>query len=163
MPPARSRTAADADSLSLKVPLADATPGPVTLALYGYGSDQPQRLALRTFAESSRIAGFDLHAGDRQGVLTGTRLDQVASLDMAGVLFRPGALERSGTGDRLPMVTDMADVGAFQPKQAREAKVTLRDGRQIALKVTIGAPARRRRWLRNPWNGSAPPLPCRSR
>ena len=133
-------TAADADSLSLKVPLADATPGPVTLALYGYGSDQPQRLALRTFAESSRIAGFDLHAGDRQGVLTGTRLDQVASLDMAGVLFRPGALERSGTGDRLPMVTDMADVGAFQPKQAREAKVTLRDGRQIALKVTIGAP-----------------------
>ncbi len=38
------------------------------------------------------------------------------------------------------MVTDMADVGAFQPKQAREAKVTLRDGRQIALKVTIGAP-----------------------
>lgn len=133
-------TAPDADSLALKVPLADAAPGPVTLALYGYGSDQPQRLSLRTFAESSRIAGFDLHAGDRQGVLTGTRLDQVASLDIAGVLFRPSALERSGTGDRLPMVTDMADVGAFQPKQAREAKVTLRDGRQIALKVTIGPP-----------------------
>jgi len=128
-----------ADALALKVPLADVEPGPVTISVRTYGAAEPQRLELRAFAEASRMIGFDLHAGDRDGVLTGTRLDQVASLDIAGVLFQPGTLERTGTTDRLPMTTSMAAVGAFRAGQAREAKVTLHDGRVEPLKVMVAA------------------------
>ena len=129
-----------ADGLALKVPLADAEAGPVTIAVSSHGVGEPQRLQFLAFAEASRITSFDLHAGDRNGVLTGTRLDQVASLDIAGVAFRPGTLERAGVADRLPMTTDMATVGAFQAGQAREAEVALHDGRVVSLKVTIAAP-----------------------
>lgn len=129
-----------ADGLSLKVPLADAEPGPLTITVRSDGVPAPQRLDLRALAEASRISAFDLHAGDRDGGLTGTRLDQVAGLEIAGVAFRPGALTRAGTADHLSMTTDMAAVGAFQAGQVREAKVTLHDGRTVPLKVTIAPP-----------------------
>lgn len=128
------------DALTLKVPLAGAEPGPVTIVVASQGVDQPQRVDLRALAEPSRIAAFDLHAGDRDGVLTGTRLDQVAGLEMAGVAFRPETLDRAGSVDRLPMTTDMASVGTFQSGQVREAKVTLHDGRTVSLRVTIAPP-----------------------
>ncbi|TXC72792.1 hypothetical protein FSB78_06190 [Sphingomonas ginsenosidivorax] len=130
-----------ADALALKVPLAGAGPGDVTIVVSSQGATEPQRIRIRAFAEASRIASFDLRAGDRGGVLTGTRLDQVAALDIDGVEFRPGPLERSGATDRLPMTTDMAAVGALQPGQSREARVTLNDGRVVPLKMTV-APAR---------------------
>jgi hypothetical protein len=133
-------TAPAPGDLSLKVPLAGAEPGPVTIEVRSFGVGQPQRLPLRAFAEASRIAAFDLHAGDRDGVLTGARLDQVTGLDIAGVAFRPGTLEREGAVDRLPMTTDMAAVGAFQSGQSSEAKVSLRDGRSVTLKVAIAPP-----------------------
>jgi hypothetical protein len=133
-------TAQDEDRLALKVPLTDAKPGRVTLLVRSHGLDQPQRIELPAYAEVSRIAGFSLHAGDRDGVLTGTRLDQVATLEISGVTFHPGAFDRAGSADRLIMTTDMAAVGALQPGQSRQAKVALTDGRTIGLRVTVAPP-----------------------
>ena len=135
-----SWTAQGPDTLALKVPLADAEPGPVTMLIRSYGIDQPQRVDVQAFAEASRISGFTLHAGDREGVLAGTRLDQVATLDIGGVIFRPGTLGRAGAADRLAMITDMAAVGALQAGQSRQAKVVLTDGRTVGLKLTIAPP-----------------------
>ncbi len=129
------------DVLSLKVPLGDVSPGPITLVVRSHGAVEPQRLTLRAYSEASRITGFTLHAGDRNGILTGSRLDQVAGLDIGGITFRPGALERAGETDRLPMTTDMAEVGALSPGQSRNATVLLTDGRRVPVKATV-APAR---------------------
>ena len=42
-----------------------------------YGRPQAQSVALHAYAEASHLDGFSLHAGDTQGVLRGTRLDEV--------------------------------------------------------------------------------------
>jgi hypothetical protein len=129
--------AQDGDRLALKVPLTAVEPGPVTILVRSYGIAQPQRLQLRALAEGSRLTSFDLHAGDREGVLVGTRLDQVATLGLAGVTFRAQALARAGAADRLVMTTDEAAVGTLQPGQAGQATVTLADGRTVALRVKV--------------------------
>ncbi|MBW6524746.1 hypothetical protein KZ810_14680 [Sphingomonas sp. RHCKR47] len=127
-----------ADTLRLKVPLGDVKPGTLTLWIRSHGLAEPQQLRLRAYAEASRIDGFVLHAGDREGVLTGARLDQVAGLDVGGTQFRPAALTRAGTTDRLVLTTETAV--AFAAGQAPAARVTLADGRSVAVTVKIAPP-----------------------
>ncbi|MEG3166164.1 hypothetical protein U1701_16345 [Sphingomonas sp. PB2P19] len=134
-----SWTADAQDRLALKVPLGDIKPGPVTLLVRSYGEDTPQRIALKAFAEVSRISGFILHAGDAAGVLVGSRLDQIASLDLGGATFKPDALTRVGASDRLVMISDAA-ANALQPLQKLPVRIVLRDGRELKLNVTVATP-----------------------
>ena len=125
------------DALALKVPLMDLKPGPLVLSIYSHGVAEPQRLTLRAYAEASRIDGFVIHEGDRAGVLRGTRLDQVAALDVAGTTFRPGVLTREGNGDRLTL---SAEAAPFRAGQAPAARAALADGRSVAVPVKIAPP-----------------------
>ncbi|WP_375270558.1 hypothetical protein [Sphingomonas sp.] len=125
------------DALALKVPLVGLKPGPLVLSIRSHGVAEPQRLTLSAYAEASRIDGFVLHAGDRAGVLRGTRLDQVAALDVAGTMFRPGALTREGSSDRLTLG---AEAASFRAGQTPAARATLADGRSVAVAVTIAPP-----------------------
>jgi hypothetical protein len=133
-----SWTANADDRLTLKVPLSDIKPGPVTLLIRSFGEEAPQRVALKAFAEVSRISGFVLHAGDSAGVLVGSRLDQIASVELGGSSFRPDALTRVGSSDRLAMVTSAANT--LQPRQTLAARVVLNDGRELNLDVTVAPP-----------------------
>jgi hypothetical protein len=128
------------DRLSLQVPLTGAEPGPVTISVRSHGVAEPQSLELRAYAQAGQIADFTLHAGDQKGVLTGTRLDQVASLTLDGATFRAAGLDRVGTGDRLSMTSDQDAVRSLEAGQARTARVALVDGRSVALKVVIARP-----------------------
>ena len=47
---------------------------------------------LQGFADAGRFDGFEIHAGDAQGTLKGSRLDEVASLTIKNVVFTPGEL-----------------------------------------------------------------------
>ncbi|WP_093005133.1 hypothetical protein [Sphingomonas palmae] len=125
------------DTLRLKVPLGDVKPGMLTLEIERYGSTEPQRLRLRGYAEASRIDGFTLHAGDAAGVMTGARLDQVASLAVGDTVFLSGALTRSGTSDRLELA---APAAAFTAGQTPAATATLSDGRSVAVAVKVAPP-----------------------
>ncbi len=125
------------DTLALKVPLGDVKPGPLVLAIRSHGVAEPQRLKLRGYAEASRIDGFLLHEGDREGVLSGARLDQVATLDIGGTTFRAGTLTRAGSSDRLLM---QADAAAFRAGQSPAARATLADGRSVGVPVTVARP-----------------------
>jgi len=42
---------------------------------------------VQSFAEAGRFDGFEIHAGDAQGTLTGSRLDEVASLTLKSIVF----------------------------------------------------------------------------
>ncbi|WP_294193341.1 hypothetical protein [uncultured Sphingomonas sp.] len=125
------------DALRLKVPLGDVKPGMLTLEIERYGSTEPQRLRLRGYAEASRIDGFTLHAGDAAGVMTGARLDQIASLAVGNAVFLPGALTRSGTSDRLELA---APAAAFTAGQTPSARATLSDGRSVVVAVKVLPP-----------------------
>src|SRR6202035_5746884 len=84
------------NELEVKLPLQEAKPGPMTLWVTQYGVSQPQPISIQTFAEAGHFDDFAIHAGDAQGVLKGSRLDEVASLSIRNVVFVPGELSRNG-------------------------------------------------------------------
>jgi hypothetical protein len=128
------------NEIEVKLPLQETRPGAMTLMVSQFGVSAPQPVTLQAFAEASHFDGFTLHAGDSQGILTGSRLDEVATLTVHSVVFAPGDLTRNGT-DQLPMIAQDA-VAALALKQERSipAKVTLKDGRVVPLLVTVDTP-----------------------
>ena len=134
-------TAVGPDAVELKLPLQQAKPGTVTLLIAQYGAAQPQALALHAFAEAGHLNSFALHAGDMQGILKGTRLDEVASLLLQATTFVPGKLSSSQGIDELPMLAaDTAAPISLKPGDAATAKVTLKDGRVLDLNIVVDAP-----------------------
>ncbi|HVS77617.1 MAG TPA: hypothetical protein VHE11_11830, partial [Steroidobacteraceae bacterium] len=122
-------------------PLQAAQPGQLTLLVKQYGASPPQTVPLRAFAEAAHLDSFTLHAGDSRGVLTGSRLDEVAGLALDGVAFVPGALASSQGVDQLTMTAqDGAAAAALKSGDAGLAKVRLKDGRVLDLEALVAAP-----------------------
>ncbi len=129
--------ASAADELRATLPLGKVRPGPLTLRIARYGMADPVALKLTGRVEASRLDRFTIHAGDREGVLTGQRLDQVQSLDFAGRRFVAGALTRGSKGDRLVLTGEgVVEAG----DKAATAKVRLRDDRVATVDATLAPP-----------------------
>jgi hypothetical protein len=129
-----------ADELEVKVPLQRATPGSVTMQIKKFGLHEVDEIPLHTYAEAARLDTFGIHAGDVDGLLKGTRLDQVASLEFGGIQFKPDSLTRANQQDELKLTT--ADVTAkikLHPGDAIVVHVTLKDGRILDLKSEVDA------------------------
>jgi hypothetical protein len=127
------------DTLSVTVPLTTALPGAMTLLVKQYGDGAPDRVPLQSFAQAGRLDSFTLPAGDTSGLLKGSRLDEVAALSLGGIDFVPGVLTSQGGADELSL--DAADpdrLGELKPVENATAKVKLKDGRTLKLKVTFG-------------------------
>ncbi|KQM28184.1 MULTISPECIES: hypothetical protein [unclassified Sphingomonas] len=129
--------AAGADAIEATLPLGKTRPGPLTLTVVRHGAVAPDQIALNGRAEPSRLDRFTVHRGDKDGVLEGARLDQVAALTLGGTRFAAGALTRVGEGDRLTLMAD-APLGESGDTTAG---VQLRDGRSASVAATV-APAR---------------------
>ena len=129
------------DEVEVKLPLQSSQPGALSLLVSQFGAQDPQAVAVHTFSEASHLDSFAIHAGDAQGVLKGTRLDEVASLDFKGVQFLPGTLTTHQTSDELTLVTqDAASAAAFKQGDVANAKATLKDGRVFSLSTLVSAP-----------------------
>ena len=129
------------NEVDVTLALQQAIPGPMTLLIAEYGASQPQVVRLRAFAEAGHLDGFAIHAGDSQGTLKGTRLDEVAGLVMRNILFVPGKLSSSETGDELSMeAPDAQSAAALKQGEIAKAKVTLKDGRVIDLRASVNPP-----------------------
>jgi len=128
------------DELTVTLPLTNVDPGAMTLLIKQYGMKQPDEAPLQAFAQAGRLDSFTLHAGDAFGVLKGSRLDEVAALNVDGVGFRPGALTTSAGGDELTLVAeDTPALAALRVGQTATAKVVLKDGRTVRLKTSVDA------------------------
>jgi hypothetical protein len=128
------------NELEVKLPLQEASPGAMTLLVSQYGVSEPQPIAIQTFSEAGHFDAFVMHAGDSQGVLKGSRLDQVASLSIRNLVFVAGELTRSA-GDELPMVAqDSQAAASLKQERGIAAKVTLKDGRVLPLIGTVDSP-----------------------
>jgi hypothetical protein len=129
------------DVLEVKVPLQGEAPGPVTVSLKQYGTSEPDEVRLQTYSEGAHLDRFAISAGDRQGVLTGTRLDEVASLELRGVHFVPAGFSRSGTRDQLRLTApEPAATNTLPADDKLVAHVALKDGRDMDAQATVEPP-----------------------
>lgn len=130
-----------ADELEVKVPLQNAGAGWVTMLIKKFGLRDVDEVPLHTYAEAGRLDSFGIHAGDTDGVLKGTRLDQVESLDVNGFHFTPDSLSRANQQDELKMTTvDLAAKIKLHPGDALVVHAKLKDARVLDLKTEVEAP-----------------------
>jgi hypothetical protein len=128
------------NEVEVKLPLQETQPGALTLLVAQYGLAEPQPVPIQAFSEAGRFDSFVMHAGDIQGTLKGSRLDEVASLTVKNVTFEPGELTSRGGSDELPMVAqDTQAAASLKVEHSVAAKVTLRDGRALAVTASIEA------------------------
>jgi hypothetical protein len=130
------------DEITAKLPLKDAQPGQLTLEITQAGSTDPHTLNVASFSEAGKFENFSMHAGDKSGTLTGTRLDEVARLILKDASFDPEKLTRSGTTDDLTL--DVAGAGnkpakapQVTPGEHLTAHIVLKDGRKLDVPATI--------------------------
>ena len=131
------------DSLELQLALKNETPGKLTANIKQFGLSKTDEVSLHTYAEAAHLEHFTLFAGDQQGVLRGTRLDDVEAVELKGVRFKPGKLARANEKDELKVTAASASSVAELPWQADEkltAHVTLKDARVLDLPTTVEAP-----------------------
>ncbi len=129
------------DQLQVRLPLETAKPGPVELEVKQYGAVTAQTLRLRTFAEAGHLNSFTVHSGDSQGLLKGSRLDEVASLTLDGVTFIPGTSSSTTSSDEMPMVAKNPTAAAKLKQGATgTAEVELEDGRELTVDAAVTAP-----------------------
>jgi hypothetical protein len=128
------------NEVEVTLPLQTAKPGAMTLLVSQYGATQAQQVALHAFSEGAHLDGFAFRAGDSQGLLKGSRLDQVSTLTIQGVEFVPGKLDTKQGNDELSMVTrDTQPVATLKQGDTATAKVLLNDGRTMQLNVAVAA------------------------
>jgi hypothetical protein len=130
------------NEVEVKLPLQGAQPGALTLLVKQYGAADPQAVPVQAFSEAGHLDSFAIHAGDSQGILKGTRLDEVAHLDIKGVQFLPGMLTPNHQGaDEMTMIAqDAPAAAALKQGDVVSAKATLKDGRVLSLSTLVAAP-----------------------
>lgn len=110
------------------------------LAIAQYGQSKPDSVPVHVYPPSAVITGLIVHAGDNEGWLTGTRLDEVASIDLGGVTFHPGKLQRKTGEENLRLTTTMPTATVLVSGALVTANVHLKDGRILQVPVTIAPP-----------------------
>jgi hypothetical protein len=133
--------AVDPSNLEVKLPLQDTQPGAMTLLIKQYGTDEPQSVPVQGFSDVGHLDAFAIHAGDTQGILKGSRLDEVAKLSIGNISFVPESLSTVHGIDELSMTSqDLQAAAALKPAPTITVKVTLKDGRVLRLTSAVDAP-----------------------
>lgn len=127
------------NQLELNVALKDVAPGQITFAVHQYGQEKPETFEVKAYADAASLERFALNAGDKEAHLKGTRLDEVASLELNGVTFTPTGLARVADSDQLTLKAS-GDTAKLVPGARIMARVTLRDGRVLRTTATIEPP-----------------------
>jgi len=130
------------DELEIQIPLKEETSGSVKLMVKLFGVAASDPLVLPTYAEAAQLDRFKINAGDQQGVLTGTRLDEVNSFELKGIRFVPTKLSRAEKKDELQLAVagSAPSAAALQINEKLIAHVDLKDGRVLDLQTTVENP-----------------------
>jgi hypothetical protein len=126
------------DELEVKVPMASAATGDAGLLVRQRGLESPDQVAIQAYAQAGHLDALHFHAGDSTASLVGTRLDEVASVQLNDVHFTPGELTHSGDKDTLMLKAADPKAAAGLPANLRAtAHVLLKDGRAMELENTV--------------------------
>jgi hypothetical protein len=127
------------EQLEVSVPMKDASPGPVTLEIYQFGLEKPDRVPLTAYAEAAALERLTLSEGDAQARLKGSRLDEVAKVSLGSITWTPAALSRVQEFDQLELNTG-SSTAALKPGKRSFASVQLQDGRLLRVPVLVKPP-----------------------
>jgi hypothetical protein len=127
------------DQLIATMPMGDAAPGPVKIEIRQFGLAKPDTLTLNAYAEAASLDRLSLSAGDSNAVLTGTRLDEVATASLDGIVWAPATLSRVEDTDRLTMNADRTTEN-LEPGKHSMATVVLKDGRELKVHAMVDPP-----------------------
>jgi hypothetical protein len=126
------------DELEVKVPMTSAPTGDAGLLVRQRGLESPDQVAIEAYAQAGHLDALQFHAGDSTASLVGTRLDEVASVELKDVQFKPGTLTHSGDKDTLTLNAVDPKAAAALPANLRAtAHVQLKDGRTMELENTV--------------------------
>ena len=129
------------NEVEVHVPLKEAETGPVTVSVKQFGQPKPDELKLNAYSEAAKLDDFSISAGDKQGVLEGTRLDQVNGFELNGIHFAPAKLMRAERKDLLYLAApDATATARFETNQPLTARVALKDGRVLDLQTKVQPP-----------------------
>jgi hypothetical protein len=126
--------------LSVLLPLKDRGAGPIAVLVRQYGMNEPDVIHQRAYSEVGHLDEFEIHAGDREGRLKGTRLDEVAALDFGGVRFDPAGLLRVKDRDELRLSAGGSNPIHVRAGDTLDAHITLKDGRSLDLSTVVALP-----------------------
>jgi hypothetical protein len=122
----------------VKVPMASAAAGNAGLLVRQRGLESPDQVAIQAYAQAGHLDALHFHAGDSTASLVGTRLDEVASVEVKDVRFTPGELTHSGDKDTLTLKAADRKAAEGLPANLRAtAHVVLKDGRTMELENTV--------------------------
>lgn len=127
------------NEVEIELPLKDVEPGALTLAVTQFGQTKPDAVALHAYSDAVHLEHFKIFAGDLQGVLTGTHLEEVTSLELNGVHFTPTTSGRTEKETALELKAEGPATGLRATAKA-SAKATLKDGRTVEVSSTIEPP-----------------------
>jgi hypothetical protein len=99
--------------------MTSAPSGDAGLLVRQRGLESPDQVAIQAYAQAGHLDALQFHAGDSTASLVGTRLDEVASVDLKDAQFKPGALTHSGDKDTLTL-------NAADPKAAAAPRTCAR-------------------------------------
>jgi hypothetical protein len=126
--------------LEVKIPLKEESPSKLAMMVKQYSGGKPDEVELHSYSEAAQFDNLATHAGDSQGILTGTRLDEVAAIDLNGVHLVPSApVTRAENKDQLQLSAVQQNASALKAGEESTAKVTLKDARVFSLQTTVGA------------------------
>ena len=129
------------NEIEVHVPMKEMPAGKVQFLVQRFGQERPDEMNLQAYSEAAKLDDFTISAGDKQGVLEGTRLDEVNGFELNGVHFAPAKLSRAERKDVLYLAApESASTSSFQPQQNLVAKVALKDGRVLDLQTTVQPP-----------------------
>jgi hypothetical protein len=130
------------DEVDVTIPAESAkVSGPVTLELKEAGLKREGEIALRIYGETGQFKPFAVIPGDPRATLRGTNLDDVESVLLKNLHFSPRASESNASVQELPLfTTDNSVLDSLRSDETLTAQVMLKDGRSVAVPVSIGAP-----------------------
>ncbi|HEY4817376.1 MAG TPA: hypothetical protein VIH67_08090, partial [Candidatus Acidoferrum sp.] len=128
------------EELEVKVALKDETAGPMKLKIHQFGLDHADEISMQAYSEAAHLETFVINAGDAQGILKGSRLDEVERFELKGTRFVPAKLTRAKEKDELVLAVKEANPSALQPNERLLARVALKDGRVLELPTTVESP-----------------------
>lgn len=128
------------NEIEAHVPMKDGETGQVKILVKQYGLTLPTELALQAYSEAAKLDEFSISVGDHQGVLQGTRLDEVNGFELNGVHFTPARLARVDRKDVLYLAAPEKTTTTFQADERLMAHVALKDGRVLDLQTKVQAP-----------------------
>jgi hypothetical protein len=129
------------DQLEIDLPLKDVSAGKLELAVAQYGQSKPDVVALQAYSDEAHLEHFTMFSGDSHGVLTGTHLEEVASLELDDIRFVPGKRMHEAKDNSLDLSAENSTaIAALKPNPAVAAHVTLKDGRKLDVPATIEKP-----------------------